>query len=119
MNQEVKAKWLAALRSGEYTQGHLCLRTQQHEFCCLGVLVDLHAKETGGQWVDEVFGYTKKAVFTYLGGHGVLPDEVRKWVGLAESDPTVRYENSQCELSWVNDNGADFKQIADLIEQQL
>lgn len=41
MNPEIKAKWLAALRSGEYQQGRGCLRRGSKEFpqfCCLGVL---------------------------------------------------------------------------------
>lgn len=45
MRPDVKAKWITALRSGEYRQGRGSLR-EHDAYCCLGVLCDLHAKET-------------------------------------------------------------------------
>lgn len=41
MNKEVKAKWVAALRSGEYKQGKGRLKNINNEYCCLGVLCAL------------------------------------------------------------------------------
>jgi hypothetical protein len=39
MPQELKDKWVAALRSGEYKQGKHCLHgILNNTFCCLGVL---------------------------------------------------------------------------------
>ena len=38
MTPELKAQWIAALRSGEYTQGYNHLRTENGYYCCLGVL---------------------------------------------------------------------------------
>ena len=43
MNPEIKAKWVAALRSGEYKQAKGQLRIG-NSFCCLGVLCNLHAQ---------------------------------------------------------------------------
>ena len=40
MNAEIKARWIAALRSGKYQQGHGYLRIKDR-FCCLGVLCDV------------------------------------------------------------------------------
>jgi hypothetical protein len=37
MDAELKAKWVAALRSGEYVQGTAYLESDG-KFCCLGVL---------------------------------------------------------------------------------
>ncbi len=51
MDQELKAKWLTALRSGEYEQGKGALCTVDHgdkRFCCLGVLADV----AGEPWID-------------------------------------------------------------------
>lgn len=45
MNPEIKAKWVAALRSGDYEQGRGYLH--RGGFCCLGVACDLFIKETG------------------------------------------------------------------------
>jgi hypothetical protein len=44
MNPEVKARWVAALRSGEYKQGKGALRLN-NKFCCLGVLCDLYGDD--------------------------------------------------------------------------
>lgn len=41
LDPEVKAQWVAALRSGEYQQGKLCLRNKDNCYCCLGVLANL------------------------------------------------------------------------------
>lgn len=40
MNDNVKA-WVAALRSGTYTQGQFKLRRLDNTYCCLGVACDL------------------------------------------------------------------------------
>lgn len=45
MNPEVKTKWLAALRSGNYKQGRMALKRGvgdgTADYCCLGVLCDI------------------------------------------------------------------------------
>lgn len=40
MDAELKAKWVAALRSGKYRQGHNALMTD-NGYCCLGLLCHL------------------------------------------------------------------------------
>ena len=50
LDPELKAKWLAALRSDEYKQGKYCLNIEG-EFCCLGVLCDIAKDEIGYEWV--------------------------------------------------------------------
>jgi hypothetical protein len=122
MNPEVKAKWLAALRSGEYEQTTETLK-QDGCFCCLGVLSDLHAKETGnGEWREEdgvlyyeVDGFAKS---------DVLPHPVAKWAGLDDESPSVKvnlFSDDGCAmmLAELNDSGTTFEEIADLIEAQL
>ena len=37
----LKAKWIKALRSGDYKQGTDCLRSNTNQYCCLGVACDL------------------------------------------------------------------------------
>lgn len=41
MKKELKDKWIAALRSGEYKQGKARLKTDDGGYCCLGVLADI------------------------------------------------------------------------------
>lgn len=53
MNKDLKVKWLADLRSGNYQQARSVLRNfdrelQQESFCCLGVL----CKTAGAVWQE-------------------------------------------------------------------
>lgn len=38
MDADLKARWVAALRSGEYKQGRGQLQDTKNRYCCLGVL---------------------------------------------------------------------------------
>ena len=121
MKQSIMKKWVAALRSGEYRQttGSLTVISgaEDRGFCCLGVLTDLCAKN---------FDLPLEAVLSIEQGGGICPD-VEKWAGMRSDlghlprmipvDP--EYDGSgQCEsLANLNDAGADFKRIADVIEE--
>ena len=53
MDQELKAKWVAALRSGKYQQTTGMLReSESNGFCCLGVLLDISGT---GKWNDAEY----------------------------------------------------------------
>lgn len=111
MNAEIKAKWLEALRSGKYRQGKGFLHAMD-KFCCLGVLCDLHAKETGEQWVAIK---TPNAVKAYMGELNYLPEDIKEWAELASNNPEVLTKN----LSTYNDQGKSFTEIANIIEREL
>lgn len=116
MKKKVKKLWVEALRSGNYKQGKYGLK-REDEFCCLGVLCDLHAKENSRNW--EPIPYDK---FEMYGGQtAILPVVVRKWAGLDQSVPVLKSPKDDSTLDAVvlNDGGATFAQIADLIEAQL
>jgi hypothetical protein len=126
MNQEVKAQWLDALRSGEYQQGKFGLTrkcadgTVRH--CCLGVLCDLAVREGVAAAQLGLDGAT-----TYVNPNDVrdyddvvLPACVTAWAGLNDDgegcDPKVDDRN----LSYWNDClAADFNDIADMIQEHL
>ena len=55
MNQEIKNRWVSALRSGEYKQGKGALCSINNEYCCLGVLSDLYAKEYELEWITKEY----------------------------------------------------------------
>lgn len=119
MNPEIKQKWLTALRSGDYTKGvtYLCANG---EYCCLGVLCDLHAKETGGGWHDS--SLAEGFVFrSYCGDHALLPYEVQKWAEISQSNPDIDIEvYAAASIAQYNDYIAStFDEMADLIEQVL
>jgi hypothetical protein len=101
-----RKKWVKALRSGKYKQGRSHLR-REDRFCCLGVACDLHAKETGGQWV-EISG-----TWSYAEESGILPREVRDWLGFDDGRGLIG--DDLC-LAASNDDGASFEEIAQMIE---
>lgn len=119
MNQAIKEKWVAALRSGEYKQGIGRLCSINNEFCCLGVLTDLYHKEHNISWKkpllnsDSLFGVNESVSY--------LSNEVLAWSELKERNPIVypgdvMYKDS---LAVLNDNGHSFQEIANLIEEKL
>lgn len=123
MNPEIKAKWVAALRSGEYNQAVSVLRNG-YGFCCLGVLCDLFASEHGmGDWDVNRLGGND-------GDDEEPSDEVREWARLPACNPIVRFEDGEAPVSVFNDGGIipftgrtvqrrTFAEIADAIEAQL
>jgi hypothetical protein len=118
MNQEIKAKWVAALRSGEYKQGHAFLNGPSG-FCCLGVLCDLYGKETGVEWVDREERGPEKHM---LNGYSVPPIEVREWSELGSDLGYTGVETPTTDsvsLVDLNDSGLPFSQIADIIQYAL
>lgn len=145
MNPKVKKQWLKALRSGEYNQGRGAL-VEDNNFCCLGVLCNLHAEANPGMegaYYDD--GY-------YMEQNGHLPQAVADWAGLnleqghisvpvnlpfsfraakkvdgkrrtfsvkGEEQSYYDEEREPWTLVTLNDGGANFAQIADVIEHSL
>ena len=125
MNEAIKQKWVAALRSGEYEQTLSMLRNSEG-FCCLGFLCDLYSKATGVDWF-----HSADDEYAMHGNDNTLPLEVRQWAQLAdEFGGYVEIETDEdgmtdpypvdVSLTELNDSwGYDFKLIAKVIEQQL
>lgn len=83
MNPEIKQKWIAALESGEYQKGQSKLRVNagddKFKHCCLGVLCELHKKETGrGDWHESGLYKTRNG----SNSRDYLPLEVAEWAGI-------------------------------------
>lgn len=113
MNKKIKARWLKALRSGDYEQTRKVLHRYGDGFCCLGVLCDLHRKSTKRSGWKQGIG----EVVSYLGDRVALPANVSKWAGLTQCDPIIN--NKETTLSDLNDSGKSFRQIAKVIEKRL
>lgn len=120
MNPEWKAKWVAALRSGEYKQTREFLRTSTG-FCCLGVLCDL--VDPSG-WRAPVIARvgplagTSADVYPYAvegsatGTTGFMPQNIAQRVGLPFDRVHV--------LARLNDvERYSFDQIADFIINEI
>ncbi len=111
MNQIIKKRWVKALKSGEYTQtrGYLKRIEDTTSFCPLGVLCDLHAKETGNKWTEDKY---------YLGCKYSLPHEVVVWAGLPKENTAIT--NNGQFISELNDvRRYTFTEIADVIEKEM
>lgn len=123
MNPEIKAKWVAALRSGKYKQTAGVLRETECDepgktlgFCCLGVLCNLHAM------AHPKVAATHTDPNVYLGETELLPEPVRKWAGLPEKEhgATVLIRGVLAQLTEHNDDhSTTFREIATAIEKQL
>ena len=127
MNSEVKAKWLEALRGGEYKQARYTLRSCNGGFCCLGVLSDLYRKEVGGFWEWD---YNQDSAYSIVHedsedfGTTELPVCIMEWAGLELSNPKVHVAVGDSDfvpttLADLNDEGKGFEYIADVIDHQL
>jgi hypothetical protein len=118
MNTELKTKWLAALRSGEYTQTSGSLRDNDGH-CCLGVLCDVIDHTA---WVDD-FDESDDKVSSYF----QLPTRYNPNNGTVGG----YFDHDQLELLGItsvvqskamsmNDSkDFDFNAIADYLEENL
>lgn len=124
MNAEVKAKWVAALRSGKFEQGRTALAFQTDDgatqYCCLGVLCEVLGVDKQPTRIDGRYGFF--VAEDRPRERHYLPPAVAQAAGLDSTDPEV---NESCNgrnpvsLSYLNDKGYTFEQIAQLIETQL
>jgi hypothetical protein len=107
-NAELRDRWLAALRSGEYEQGQNRLKYRDHDgvvrHCCLGVLCDVADPR---YWEEE----THFGRFSYKGHYAFTPPEdIYISVGLDSKYVTA--------LTDLNDSYFEtFEEIADFVER--
>lgn len=126
MNSVIKEKWVAALRSGKYEQGRDRLATitnyDETTYCCLGVLCELAVEEGIAIKTKEI------SSFNYDNDRSYPPESVCKWAEFKISEYPYPEEISyirnpmigEYNLGEYNDSkGYSFKQIADLIENNL
>lgn len=126
MKKEIAEEWVAALRSGDYQQGQRSLRTHDAKFCCLGVLCDLARSAGIGSWSgcnyvvnteDPHSGLARQSDCNYL------PPAVVEWAGANSSTPRLAEPPDDISfdpdgfLANMNDAGASFTDIANLIEK--
>lgn len=111
--------WIAALRSGEYSQTKKQLRTSPYHYCCLGVRCDLLEKAGEGEWVGDSFeidGYesdTNSPDPVWLNSRTM---RILEETPLFEPKPGRRKDVDDNILAGLNDDGFTFSQIADLID---
>lgn len=109
MREDFKAKWVAALRSGDYMQGRNYLH-RDDEFCCLGVACEVLRKD----FSEEIHIRVEEEanVVVYEGRNQFLARAIRDFTGLDG--------NSEGALAVLNDDdGRTFSEIADYIETEF
>ncbi len=109
-----QARWLAALRSGEYKQGVDYLHDGEGRMCCLGVAAVLFKPDdvvpvqgTDGGWsYDHARCYAPGYVVQALGLYGDCGER-------RDDDDGVM------SLATLNDHGKSFAEIADIFEANV
>lgn len=102
MNPEIKAKWIEALRSGNYQQGIGALRLDC-KFCCLGVLCDV---VDASRWHGNCYSYDD---------HERLGMPQHAFLRSIE----LRVEDAELLMSLNDEKRWSFEKIADYIEENL
>jgi hypothetical protein len=115
MKSNIKKRWTAALRSGEYKQGttllSYCDEPGDIKYCCLGVLCEI--EKIPSKWETFVGKIRRRYFFENerydLESVHDLPIYYLKQIGLTCAQ--------QHKLMVANDDGATFNEIADMIEE--
>jgi hypothetical protein len=127
LKPEVKARWLAALRSGEYLRGTGTLYNGCDSYCCLGVLLKEYGytlipatDRLGAQCVVE--GVTTKPVdgIPYVLLEKFFKDTKNNTNSKTTTVPIQSNKTTSPTLVHLNDlSGASFAEISDVIEECL
>lgn len=104
MSQEIKTKWIEALRSGEYKQGKDILKNENGAYCCLGVLQMC----VQGEVEMERDGVPA----------AMLSRDFCKILD-PEFDTDTFVPKLAHELADLNDEGKTFEYLADFIEKEV
>lgn len=105
-------EWLAALRSGEYKQTKgILVNTTENSYCCLGVLLKVQGR-LSEHGTDDIYSCTKtlstlNPCYITLEACGHLP---------AGAEVLDNLQGSIVHLAGLNDLGASFEDIANIIE---
>ena len=115
MTPELKEKWIEALRSGDFPKGKSTLLNDQGQYCCLGVLCEIHDEVDKVEKFFGNFGKIKNLFF-----HKDHPDDwntvflpysVREKVGISVPD--------MHKVAEINDISDDFSNAITYIEENL
>ena len=111
--KENRKKWVDALRLGEYKQAKQALKTDEG-YCCLGVACDISGL---GEWQDIHYAVMNSNGVLKRSAVG-LPVPVMSSLGLSFQDGSWGFDDKVQSLSKLNDQGATFEEIANIIESE-
>jgi hypothetical protein len=128
LDPDVKAKWVAALRSGNYEQGYHLLK-YDNRYCCLGVFCEIMRVPVSDTIEGAVLFDNEKSVLPLSVQHEYGFSESEVYINLTQENvqrlneyidvATNAFELDYTLLTTVNDRGVPFDVIADLIEEHL
>lgn len=100
--------WIDALRSGKYQQGTSFL-INENKYCCLGVLAaiagcSMSKDENGAEFFNNCEEFA--------------PQQAMDFVALKNDCGGFGEDYMIDSLTYLNDNGKTFKEIADIIEEK-
>lgn len=142
MKKAIAEKWVKALRSKKYLQGKKLLKYKSPRgvvrHCCLGVLCELYQQDRRAKKMKPLKTTRFVAVPSAIScdvprnskicefdiNYGTLPHRVMKWAGMRTEDGDlgdIEYFNGEeyHDLVALNDGGASFTEIADVIETNV
>ena len=115
MEKELKDRWIAALRSGEFRQGrgYLC---RYGEYCCLGVLAAITDNLIGLEVNKDVLYIKNSTSFT-----AVLTSDLRNKFGISKNqeEHLIAMNDGAPSEDGVRQEPLSFEEIADYIENNL
>lgn len=120
MNADVKEKWLTALRSGDYKQGRGRLKATKDgrtTYCCLGVLCEVAITEGVPLTVTTDSFYEDLTLTSFDDSSAYLPEAVVQWADVSTNG--LFGDEGGGNLTYMNDTGKTFEEIADVIEAKL
>lgn len=110
--QELRKRWVEALRSGKYVQGKGCLE-EHGKNCCLGVLCRVFDGMHPGV-ISIMNSDFRPGAIRFDNKDGIAPQPVAYAIGLRKLNGSF----GNTSLTELNDTGKSFSEIADLIESQ-
>jgi hypothetical protein len=109
MDPDIKAKWVAALRSGAYRQTKGKMRDGTGAMCCLGVLCDVvDPKGWTSYYGDNPMSLDPQRSIPHRHMASYPAQDISAKAGLSS--------RRSVQLSSLNDQGSTFAEIADVIE---
>lgn len=112
MKEEIKKKWVDALRGGTYKQVFGALKSGD-TFCALGVLCDQYIRErSDAKWGNVCLIDSGGASYV-----ASLPPSIAAWAGLEARHPKLLDGTFIIDLN--DRQKKNFNEIADLIERGL
>jgi hypothetical protein len=124
MDAKIKADWLVALRSDQYKQCQLKLNDGSNGYCCLGVL----CKVMGATFEDYVnpldTEYSDEPPYIehnrpILNGINLAKDEDESLSHYTKDLVGLSLEDESRLISMNDDEGKNFREIADYVEANL